>query len=91
MSIFERITMGKYVAECKFREHEAKVRESRGDEATLRAMIVHPDREAAVIDRAKALADRYEFPSAQAEWFFRWMIDLTVELQIDYLRARLRG
>ncbi len=91
MSIFERITMGKYVAECKFRENEEKVRESRGDEAALRAMIVHPGREAAVIDRARALAERYEFPGQQAEWFFRWMIGLTVELQVDYLRARIRG
>jgi chorismate mutase len=89
MSIFERITMGKYVAECKFRENEARVRDTHGEEAALREMIVHPEREAAVIDRAKALADRYEFPSDQAEWFFRWMIDLTVELQISYLRARI--
>jgi len=91
MSIFERITMGKFVAECKFREQEAEIRATEGDEAALRGMIVHPDREAAVIDRAAALAERYEFPVEQARWFFRWMIDLTVVLQVGYLKRRLKA
>jgi chorismate mutase len=91
MSIFERITLGKFVAECKFREHEQRIRETGGDEAALRAMIVHPDREAAVIERARSLAERYEFPQDQAQWFFRWMIDLTVELQVGYLKRRMKA
>ena len=38
---------------------------------------------------AERLGEHYEFDPAEARKLFRWMIDLTVDIEVDYIRMRL--
>lgn len=89
LSIMERVNLGKPVAEAKFREHEAGIRESGGDRETLLSYIVRSDREAAVLAMAERLAERYELPAAPVRAVFDFMIAVTVDIEVEYLRRRI--
>jgi chorismate mutase len=90
LNICERINLGKYVAEFKYLENPEPFQNTNGRENALRELIVKKEREEAVLEMARKLAAHYEFDSGQAENWFRWMIECTVELEIDYLRERLK-
>ena len=89
LAIMERVNLGKPVAEAKFREHEAALRASGGEREAILALIVHPDREAAVLALAERLAGRYELPPALVRRVFEFMIATTIDIEVDYLRRRL--
>lgn len=91
LCIQERINIGKYVAEFKFQKEPDKFKETNGDAAALRALIVKKDREAEVLQKARKLAEHYAFDPNQAEDWFRWKIAQTVEVEIAYLRERIAG
>jgi chorismate mutase len=89
MNLFERITLGKYVAESKFEKGPERFIQTGGDSDKIKELIVHPEREARVLDTAAEVARRYEFDPEQARQIYRWVIQLTVENQVRYLRRRM--
>jgi len=89
LCILERISLGKAVAESKLAADPAAMAATGGERAAIRARIVHRDREAEVRALARRLAEHYAFDADQAERVFAWMIEATVDLEIDYIRMRL--
>jgi len=84
--IFERITLGKYVAECKFRQDPDRYRETQGDSKAIRSLIVNPEREKSVIDVVVRLAEHYDFDVKQAREILQWVIETTIEVEIRYIQ-----
>ena len=89
LAIMERVNLGKPVAEAKFREHEAALRASAGKRDAILPLIVHADRETAVLALSERLAERYELPSADVRRVFEFMIATTIDIEVDYLRRRI--
>ncbi len=89
MSLAERITMGKSVAEFKFQQRTQAYLDTGGDEDRIEALLTNPGRESEVIDLARRLARIYEFDADQAVAIFTWIIRATVRVEISYLQARI--
>jgi len=89
MNLLERITLGKFVAEYKYKESPEMFRQTGGDQESIRGMITHPEREKQVLEMAERLAAHYEFDPALARGVFAWLITATVEVQIRYIRHRM--
>ena len=89
LNISERINLGKLVAEYKFQQDPDAFAASAGEPGVIRKLIVSKEREAEVLRTATQLARHYEFDEAQAHEVFSWMIERTVELEVNYIRHRL--
>jgi chorismate mutase len=89
LNILERVNLGKYVAEYKFRKNPEIFRKTRGDAEQIRNLIVKPEREKKVLEMASRLGEHYDFNREQAVNIFQWMIKTTVCIEIEYIRRRL--
>jgi chorismate mutase len=89
LAIIQRVNLGKYVAEIKFAEAPEKFHSTNGDREGIIDLIVRRDREAEVEQLAMRLGEHYEFDPEQARALFRWMIDTTVDIEVDYIRMRM--
>lgn len=89
LAILERVNLGKLVAESKFLELTDAFMDSRGDRDAMLALIVRKDREASVMELAATLGEHYELPVEHAQDVFRFMIETTVDIEVDYLRKRI--
>ena len=89
LSIIERVNLGKLVAESKFQELTQEFLQTGGDREGMLALIVRKDREASVMELAANLAHHYDLNPEHAQSVFRFMIDLTVEIEVDYLKQRI--
>ena len=89
LSIMERVSLGKSVAEAKFVQLTDQFMATDGDREAMLALIVRKDREAAVIDMVRALAARYELAEPLAIEAFEFMIATTIDIEVDYLRRRI--
>jgi len=90
LTIMERVNLGKLVAESKFQEMPDAFKETRGDREQMLQYIVRKDRESAVRDIAKGLAERYDLPPDHVVNVFDFMIKTTVDIEVDYLQQKLR-
>ena len=91
--IHERInTVGRYVAESKLSaDPEALKRARTGtDAAALKKRLRDPRREESVIRGARAMAKRYGLNGDTAARVFAWLIDKTLEVEVEYLTNSLR-
>jgi len=88
--VFERITLGKFVAEYKYGQEREKFRATGGDAEAMRELIINREREKNVLILARRLAEHYAFPPEQAERIFQWMIEITIAVEIQYIRERMR-
>ncbi len=89
LAIMERVNLGKLVAESKFLEMPDAFRETAGDRDGMLKYIVRKDREVKVLELAENLARHYELEPARAVEVFEFMIDVTVDIEVDYLRMRI--
>ena len=89
MSILQRVNLGKYVAEIKFTESPESFAQPKGSAMASSELIVRRDREAEVEALAVRLGEHYDFDPQEAHNLFRWMIDITVDIEVDYIRMRL--
>jgi len=89
LNIFERINLGKYVAESKFKESPEAFRKSGGNPEVIKELVLHKEREDKVLEMVTRLADLYEFNRNQAQTIFRWIIDTTVKVETQYIQRRL--
>ena len=91
LCILERVNLGKFVAESKLGELGDRFREAGDDAESIRALLVRKDREERVHGLARRLAEHYEFDVDQAREIFAWMIETTIDIEVDYIRMRCRG
>ena len=89
LAIMERVNLGKLVAESKYQSMPDAFRETGGDRDQMLEFIVRKDRETAVRDMAAELAENYGLPPASVVSVFDFMIDTTVDIEVDYLRLRM--
>ncbi len=89
MAILERVNLGRSVAESKYLELTEEFHHCAGDREGMRALLVRRDRERAVIELATRLAERYELPTDTVIPVFEFMIGVTVDIELDYLAARV--
>ncbi len=90
-NLYERINLGKLVAETKLTKNPEAYRATGGDAGAIRKLVVDPEREKSVLALAEHLARHYEFEVDQMREFARWLIAATTEVQIRYLQFRLRS
>lgn len=91
LAIMERVNLGKQVAESKFVELTNDFIATDGDREGMLKLIVRKDREQKVIDLSRNLAAHYELSADAAVDVFEFMIDVTVDIEVDYLRMRIRN
>jgi len=89
LAIMERVNLGKLVAESKYLENPDAFRESQGDRDTMLDLIIRRDREQKVLDLAATLAQHYDMEPAHAMDVFQFMIEVTKDIEVDYLRLRI--
>ncbi len=89
LAIMERVNLGKLVAESKFMELMEQFMATDGDRDGMLELIVRRDREAKVIELAETLARHYEVEVEHAVSVFEFMIETTVDIEVDYLRLRI--
>jgi monofunctional chorismate mutase len=83
----ERINVGRFVAESKIQANPSIVNVV-NNKGELRQQLKEPIREQAVINYAREIAIRYDLNPNVVESCFRWLIDKTLEVEIDYLRKK---
>lgn len=89
LAIMERVNLGKLVAESKFQSMPDAFRKTGGDREQMLQFIVRKDREAAVRKMAAGLAKTYGLSADTVVSVFDFMIETTVDIEVDYLRMRL--
>ena len=89
LAIMERVNLGKLVAESKYLENPQAFRDSQGDRDTMLDLIVRRDREGKVLELAATLANHYDLEPSHAVDVFQFMIDVTKDIEVDYLRMRI--
>lgn len=89
LAIMERVNLGKLVAESKFLEMPDAFIATKGDRDAMLEFIVRKDREHKVIELAQSLAQHYDLAPEHAVEVFQFMIALTVDIEVDYLRLRI--
>ncbi len=89
LAIMERVNLGKLVAESKLTEMPDAFIATGGDRQGMLDLIVRKDREGKVIELAEALALHYDLDKQHAVDVFKFMIEVTVDIEVDYLRMRL--
>lgn len=90
LAMLERVNLGKTVAESKLMEMPDQFIATGGDRDAMLQLIVRKDRESKVIALAEALANHYELVPQFAVDVFKFMIDVTVDIEVDYLHMRLK-
>lgn len=90
LAIMERVNLGKTVAESKLLALQDQFTATGGRREALLKLIVRKDREEKVIELAEALAAHYELDPLHTIDIFQFMIEITVDIEVDYLRMRLK-
>lgn len=83
--LHERLHIGRDVARAKV-EREPDLWALVTDEAEIRERLQDLAREEAVIADAALAAERYSLDGGLARFLFRWIIDTTLQLEVEYLR-----
>ncbi len=89
LSIMERINLGKTVAESKFRELTAEFIKTQGEREAMLELIIRKDRMQEVIDLSRRLAAHYELDAEHVTTVFEFMMQLTIDVEIHYIRNRM--
>ncbi len=89
LAIMERVNLGKLVAESKYLEMPDAFKATNGDRDGMLEFIVRKDRENKVIELAETLALHYDLAPERAVEVFQFMIAVTVDIEVDYLRLRI--
>ena len=89
LAIMERVNLGKLVAESKYLEMPDAFKATGGDRDGMLEFIVRKDRENKVIELAETLALHYDLAPERAVEVFQFMIAVTVDIEVDYLRLRI--
>ncbi len=89
LSIMERVNLGKSVAESKYREQTSAFINTQGDREAMLELIIRKDRMQEVLNLARKLATHYELDANSVESVFEFMMELTIDIEIVYIRNRL--
>jgi chorismate mutase len=91
LNIYERIILGKYIAEYKFKENPDPYIESGGDPQKIEDLIVDREREMKVLALTEKMAEHYDFSAEQARRIFQWVIKATVKVEVQYIQNRIKN
>ena len=83
--LHERLHVGRDVARAKV-EREPELWGVVADEDEIRERLTDRPREEAVIADAMKAAERYALDGSLVQFLFRWVIDTTLELEVEYLK-----
>ena len=83
--LHERVNIGRYVAEVKGRT-DPSIYEVKSDDELLLSKLKDRTREEAFLQRAGNIAQVYELNPSMVVDAFKWMIDKTLDIEIDYIR-----
>jgi len=89
LSIMERVNLGKSVAESKYQELTDAFIQTNGDREAMLDLIVRKDRMNDVIRLAEKLADNYDIKRDAVVQVFNFMMEVTIDIEVDYIRCRL--
>lgn len=90
LAIMERINLGKYVAESKYLAAPEKFHDAGFDREAILDLIIVREREHQVFEIARQLAENYAFDPDQAVALFEFMVTVTKDVEVDYIRQRLQ-
>lgn len=80
----ERINLGRYVAQAKLQSSSSLKRIK--SKKNLEKKLKNLGREKEVIKKVKVIAKRYKLNPKIAEKFFKWAIERTTKIEIEYLQ-----
>jgi len=86
----ERINLGKFVAESKYRT-DPSISEVIHSDELLESKLRNRAREQEVLENVRAAASRYDLDQVLVEDFFKDMIDVTTKLEMEYLRRKFES
>ena len=86
----ERINVGRDIALAKV-QREPDLLQLLADDATLAERLTDRVREEAVLADAALAAERYSLDPDLARFVFRWIIDRTLSLEVEYLKRLNRA
>lgn len=89
LAIMERVNLGKAVAESKLLERPQDFIDTDGDRNAMLKYIVREGREKDVLQMATRLAEQYDLPAEHATSVFEFMIQTTIDIELDYLQLRI--
>lgn len=89
LNIYERITLGKYVAEKKYLMNPEGFQNA-PDASAIESLLVDKGREERVIEAAMRLAEHHQFDAGQARSVFGWLIRMTVRVEVQYILKRVQ-
>jgi chorismate mutase len=89
LAIMERINLGKYVAESKYLAAPEPFHAAGYDRDAILDLILVKSREGQVFELAARLAEHYDFDRDQAVQLFEFMVTVTKDVEVDYIRQRL--
>lgn len=81
----ERINVGRDIALAKV-QREPDLLQLLADDESLAERLTDRVREEAVLDDAAIAAERYSLDPRLARFVFRWIIDRTLNLEVEYLK-----
>ncbi len=81
--LHERINLGRYVAQAKIEKNPElkKIKNKKELEEALR----NRQREKEVIKKSKEIAKKYHFSPVVAGKYFKWIIETTIKLEVEYI------
>ena len=91
LAIMERVNLGKSVAESKYQELTDAFIQTNGEREAMLDLIVRRDRMNDVIDLAEKLADHYDIQRDAVVQVFNFMMEVTIDIEVDYIRCRLQA
>lgn len=89
LTIMERVNLGKSVGESKYREQSAAFHDTEGNRDAMLELIVRKDRMNDVLKLARKLALHYEIDADHVTNVFEFMMHLTIDIEVDYIRKRM--
>lgn len=86
--LHERINLGRYVAQLKLKTNPILLKKENREK--LEHLLRDKKREKKIINKVVKLAKRYNFPSSVAKNYFRWIIDETTKVEVEYLKGKIK-
>lgn len=84
--LHERINVGRYVARAKF-ESGPGIRNPELSTAEVKELLRDRPQEERILAGVRASAERYGVPPDVADQLFRWVIEQTIDVEVEWLRG----
>ncbi len=86
MTLMERVYQGTLVAEHKYKANPQKFHAAGLDDDDMKELLRRKEREVEIIEKVRRSAETYSLPKDKIEELFKWIIETTIQLEVDYIR-----